>query len=232
MYLHIHEEEKYPKYQKSFYLSHPSCPIFVFLKMQAFWLIPCVCRCSGSCKSRWIWRHWYQSDPAVHVTDCKSCMYVQGATDWPYIWKEKQNALYYCIRMMKITTAGVVECQGMLCMPEGGHVRCAGDWQDWCNLVIQLVKCSWYFVGLVNLFSERGEEWERIWQPNIWLHWEMHHCSRKIILSLGNTFIKGSLKQGTKEGEHGCWLHFFPPTSVVQTSSVFQHSKQQDTRGN
>lgn len=24
-------------------------------------------------------------------------------------------------------TSGVVECQGMLCVAEGGHVRCAGD---------------------------------------------------------------------------------------------------------
>lgn len=98
------------------------------------------------------------------------------------------------------------------------------------------MKCSWYFVGLVNLFSERGEEWERIWQPNIWLHWEMHHCSRKINLSLGNTFIKDSLKHGTNENEHSCWLHFFPPPmyssnlSCISTLKAMRHTSWRTVR--
>lgn len=126
----------------------------MFLKMQPLWLIPCVCRCYGSCDSRWIWRHWYQSDCAVHITDCKLCMYVQGATVGPYIWKEKENALYYFIRMMKITTGGVVECQGMLSVPEGGHVRCA----DRIDIIWWYSK--WSAVGFCGIgkfiFRERG----------------------------------------------------------------------------
>lgn len=88
------------------------------------------------------------------------------------------------------------------------------------------------FLGLVNVFPERGEEWERIWQPNIWLHWQIHYCSWKINLSLGNTFIKGSLKQGTEDGEHSCWLHFFPPLICssnlfcISTLKAMRHTKQ------
>lgn len=70
----------------------------------------------------------------------------------------------------------------------------------------------------------------------MWLHWEMHHCSRKVNLSLGNTFIKSSLKHGTKEGEHSCWLHFFPPPMCssnlfcISTLKAMRHTRRLTVR--
>lgn len=64
----------------------------------------------------------------------------------------------------------------------------------------------------------------------------MHHCSRKSNLSLCNTFIKDSLKHGTKEGEHSCWLHFFPPPicssnlCCISTLKAMRHARRLTVR--